>query len=104
MQYQADTIEDYLEALPEERRHVMNQLRRVIKNNLPDDYEEKIQYNMISYVVQGKFFQMATIAIQMMTCHSLPLDHKKIILQSITTVFTSLRLLESGFYRNILNI
>ncbi|WP_203262089.1 DUF1801 domain-containing protein [Streptococcus uberis] len=56
MQYQADTIEDYLEALPEERRHVMNQLRRVIKNNLPDDYEEKIQYNMISYVVPRKVF------------------------------------------------
>lgn len=56
MQYQADTIEDYLEALPEERRHVMNQLRRVIKNNLPDDYEEKTQYNMISYVVPRQVF------------------------------------------------
>lgn len=56
MQYQADTIEDYLEALPEERRHVMNQLRRVIKNNLPDNYEEKIQYNMISYVVPRQVF------------------------------------------------
>ncbi|AUT06072.1 hypothetical protein SPSF3K_01347 [Streptococcus parauberis] len=56
MQYQVDSIEDYLQALPDDRRDVINQLRQVIKDNLPDKYEEKLQYQMISYVVPHDVF------------------------------------------------
>ncbi len=56
MQYQANTIDEYLEALPEDRRQVINKLRQVIVENLPDNYEEKLQYQMISYVVPRDVF------------------------------------------------
>ncbi len=39
MQYQVDSIEEYVQALPDDRRDVINQLRQVIKDNLPDKYE-----------------------------------------------------------------
>ncbi|KHD46671.1 DUF1801 domain-containing protein [Streptococcus hongkongensis] len=56
MQYQVDSIEEYLEALPDDRREVINKLRQVIKEHLPDRYDEKLQYQMISYVVPRDLF------------------------------------------------
>lgn len=56
MQYDVDSITAYLEALPEERRQVIERLRQVIKDNLPGRYEEKLQYQMISYVVPRDLF------------------------------------------------
>jgi len=51
MQSQARTVEEYLESLPEERRTTVEAVRRVILENLPEGYEETMQYGMISYVV-----------------------------------------------------
>ncbi|MBA2796107.1 DUF1801 domain-containing protein [Streptococcus porcinus] len=51
MQYDVSSIDQYLSALPEDRQQVINKLRQVIKDNLPDTYEEKLQYQMIAYVV-----------------------------------------------------
>lgn len=51
MQYDVNTVEDYLAALPEDRRPVIEKLRQVILSNLPDGFEEQISYGMISYVV-----------------------------------------------------
>lgn len=51
MRYKSENIDEYLQQLPEERREVINKLRKIIKENLPEGFEEKIQYDMISYVV-----------------------------------------------------
>lgn len=51
MQYNVNTVKDYIEALPENRRAVIEKLRHIILSNLPDGFDEQISYGMISYVV-----------------------------------------------------
>ena len=47
----AATVEEYLGELPAERRQTVEAVRTVIRDNLPDGYEEAMQFGMISYVV-----------------------------------------------------
>lgn len=51
MQYDVTTVQDYLAALPEDRRPVIERLRDVILANLPEGFAEQIAYGMITYVV-----------------------------------------------------
>ena len=44
-------VDAYFNALPDERRQAMLQLREVLLNNLPQGYEEAMAYKMPSYVV-----------------------------------------------------
>jgi hypothetical protein len=45
------TVEEYLEALPEDRREAIGAVRQVILDNLPEGYVEQIQYGMLAYSV-----------------------------------------------------
>ncbi len=45
------TVQDYLDGIPEERKTAFNQLRLTILDNIPDGFEEMINYGMIGYVV-----------------------------------------------------
>ena len=47
----AKTVDGYLDELTPERRQVVEAVRDVILENLPDGYEEVMQYGMISYVI-----------------------------------------------------
>ncbi|HKI37172.1 MAG TPA: DUF1801 domain-containing protein [Gemmataceae bacterium] len=47
----AATVEEYLESLPEERRAVVAAVREVVLRNLPDGYQETMNWGMISYEV-----------------------------------------------------
>lgn len=51
MQSKAKTVEEYLFSLPEDRKKVMTEMRRVILKNLPRGFEEVMAYGMIGYVV-----------------------------------------------------
>ena len=51
MKYEANSPDDYISQLPEERKEPMKKLRAIIKKNLPKGFEECINYNMIGYVV-----------------------------------------------------
>lgn len=51
MKYEASTVEEYISQLPEERQEVLQKLRNIIKENLPEGFEEGINYNMIGYYV-----------------------------------------------------
>ena len=51
MQYDVASVEEYLEAIPEERKAAFNKLRETILKNIPQGYEEVISYGMIGYVV-----------------------------------------------------
>lgn len=42
--------------LPEDRREVMEALRKVIKKNLPKGFEETMNYGMIGYVVPHSIY------------------------------------------------
>jgi hypothetical protein len=51
VQSDADTVEDYLESLPEDRRRAIGALRETIASHLPEGYVEVMQYGMIGWVV-----------------------------------------------------
>lgn len=56
MQYKSDTPDDYIKQLPADRVAPMNALRKVIKKNLPNGFEETMTYGMIGYVVPHKLY------------------------------------------------
>ncbi|AUP79737.1 DUF1801 domain-containing protein [Flavivirga eckloniae] len=51
MQYEADSPEDYISQVPQERQDALNKLRKVINDNLPKGFEEGIIYKMIGFYV-----------------------------------------------------
>ena len=51
MQSKAETINQYLAELPADRRTAIETVRKVILDNLPDGYEEVINWGMITYQV-----------------------------------------------------
>ncbi len=51
MKYEAETVEDYLNAVPEERKEALSKLRKTLLDNLPKGFEELISYGMPSYSV-----------------------------------------------------
>ena len=51
MQYDVKSVEEYIAALPEGRKPIIEKLRKVILDNLPEGYEEQLSYGMIGYVV-----------------------------------------------------
>jgi hypothetical protein len=52
----AKTAEEYLKGLPPERRAALAAVREVILANLPEGYEEQMQYGMIGYVVPHRLY------------------------------------------------
>jgi uncharacterized protein YdhG (YjbR/CyaY superfamily) len=51
MQSKANTVDEYIASLPEDRQQAITQLRSVIKKQLPKGFEEQMNYGMIGYVV-----------------------------------------------------
>lgn len=47
----AKTVKEYLVALPADRREAISAVRDVILKNLPEGFEEGMQYGMIAYYV-----------------------------------------------------
>ncbi len=56
MQSKATTPEQYLAELPEERRVVMEKLRKVTLENLPKGFKEVMAYGMLGYVVPHELY------------------------------------------------
>ena len=51
MQSKATTVEEYLAELPDDRREQIQKVRQLILDHLPEGYEEKMNWGMISYQV-----------------------------------------------------
>ena len=51
MRSDATTPEEYIEGLPADRQAVVNELRKIIKKNLPKGFKEGMGYGMLGYVV-----------------------------------------------------
>ena len=47
----AETVQEYLEALPADRREAIETVRQVVLDNLPEGYEEGMLYGMIGYYI-----------------------------------------------------
>ena len=51
MQSKAESVEQYLAELPEDRIAIVKRLRQEILDNLPEGFQEVMAYGMIGYVV-----------------------------------------------------
>lgn len=51
MRSSASTVDQYLSELPDDRRQAVEAVRRTILENLPDGYEEMMNWGMITYQV-----------------------------------------------------
>lgn len=69
----AETVEEYLDELPDERRADIEAMRQVILENLPEGYDEVMRWGMITYEVplerypdtyNGQPLQFAALAAQ----------------------------------------
>jgi uncharacterized protein YdhG (YjbR/CyaY superfamily) len=56
MKSAANTPEEYIKNLPDDRKQVMNTLRKTILDNLPKGFKETISYGMIGYVVPHSMY------------------------------------------------
>lgn len=56
MQIEANSPEQYISAVPAERREALQNLRKTILENLPKGFEETMNYKMIGYVVPHSIF------------------------------------------------
>ncbi len=56
MQSNAKTVKEYINSLPEDRKKVIANIRKVILDHLPKGFEEVMNYGMIGYVVPHKLY------------------------------------------------
>jgi uncharacterized protein YdhG (YjbR/CyaY superfamily) len=56
MQSKAQSVDTYMNELPEERKAPMQRLREVFKTNLPEGFTEEMSYGMIGYVVPHSIY------------------------------------------------
>ncbi|WP_309641383.1 DUF1801 domain-containing protein [Flavobacterium sp.] len=56
MQSTAKTPQEYIDSLPEERKEVIENIRKVILNALPEGFQEVICYGMLGYVVPHSIY------------------------------------------------
>ncbi|PQJ75533.1 DUF1801 domain-containing protein [Polaribacter gangjinensis] len=56
MTSKANTVDDYISELTDERKIIIEKLRNSILNNLPKGFEEGMQYGMIGYFVPHKIY------------------------------------------------
>ena len=56
MQSNCKTPQEYLDSLPEERKIAVEKLRKTIKLNLPEGFQEEMSYGMLGYVVPHSIY------------------------------------------------
>ncbi|MEX0272887.1 MAG: DUF1801 domain-containing protein [Flavobacteriaceae bacterium] len=56
MTIKANTPDEYVQNVPDDRREVISKLRKTIKDHLPSGFEECISYGMLGYVVPHSIY------------------------------------------------
>lgn len=56
MQSQAKTVDDYINELPEDRKMVMQKLRKVVSDNIPKGFKEGMGYGMMGFDVPHEIY------------------------------------------------
>ena len=56
MTYDATTVDKYIAQLPDDRKEAIEKIRSVVLNNLPEGFEEGINYGMIGYYVPHSIY------------------------------------------------
>ncbi|HYE68119.1 MAG TPA: DUF1801 domain-containing protein, partial [Anaerovoracaceae bacterium] len=56
MKYEAGSPEEYIGQLPDDRKDSIVKLRKTIKDNLPEGFQEVMSYGMIGYVIPHSIY------------------------------------------------
>ncbi len=56
MKIEANTIQEYISQLPEDRKEAIENLRKIISENLPKGFKEEMSYGMIGFVVPKSIY------------------------------------------------
>ena len=56
MQYDAKTPDEYIASLPEDRQAAVSAMRKVINDNLPPGFEERVLYGHMGWVVPHELY------------------------------------------------
>lgn len=56
MQSKANTVDQYISELPEERKEAMQKLRKTIQENIPEGFKEGMGYGMAGYDVPHELY------------------------------------------------
>jgi uncharacterized protein YdhG (YjbR/CyaY superfamily) len=56
MQYEANSVGDYISQLPEDRQVAVEKLRNIFKKHLPKGFEEGVLYKMIGFYVPHSLY------------------------------------------------
>jgi len=56
MKYKANTPDEYIAQLPQERKEVIEKLRAILLENLPKGFTEQLSYGMLGYVVPHSLY------------------------------------------------
>ena len=56
MQSDIKTPQEYVDSLPEDRKTAIEKLRKTVKSNLPEGFEEEISYGMLGYIVPHSIY------------------------------------------------
>jgi len=56
MVQKTETVKDYIEALPTDRKKALSKLRSTIRKNLPKGFKEEMNYGMPGYVVPHSLY------------------------------------------------
>jgi len=56
MKIEAHSVEEYISNLPEDRVAIISKLRSTILENLPDGFQEMMNYGMLGYVVPQSIY------------------------------------------------
>ena len=56
MQSDIKTPQEYVDSLPEDRKTAIEKLRKTVKSNLPEGFEEEMSYGMLGYIVPHSIY------------------------------------------------
>jgi uncharacterized protein YdhG (YjbR/CyaY superfamily) len=56
MKYEANTVKEYFEQIPEERKPAMKKLWETIRKNIPKDFKEELNYGLPGFVVPHSLY------------------------------------------------
>jgi len=92
MQYESNSVDEYLKAIPEDRCEVLTKIRKLLSDNIPRGFEETLGYGMPAYVVPHLIYPNGY--------HCNP----KLPLPFIIWVFMQVKNSLNGLFQIILNI
>lgn len=104
MQSMANTVDEYISELPDDRREAIEKLRQVVLDNIPDGFVEEMNYGTIGYVVPHSLYPNGYHCDTKLPLPFINIANQKIILQFTIWECMLIRNFFRGLQMNTQNI